>query len=242
MYDQKMNKKIAKGLLGFAVLLSCKALAVENFIYAGWESEPFYYNGAHGIQGAFYEIMTEICRLENLRCTFKVLEFRESIELLKKGEIQGGGPYVYTVPRASVLNFSDKIFSSTYGFFALPNSAKKILSYDDLRGVRVGVMALTGSRVSLEAVNEFVDGKLSIIEEKSIAAIMKKIENKKYPVGYTNRDSAMNWITRNKSSIKEIPGLGENLDYRIAFSQKSVSSENLKRLQDSFAELKNQDF
>lgn len=221
--------KILIGLVIFAAFAflsytnSKAAASPEDFVFVGWEAEPFYYrDSAHGIQGALHDIMAEVCRIENLQCRFKIVPFRDSVEMLKRGEAQAGGPFVYTFPRATVLSFSDRIFSSSYAFFALPKNAAKIKVFEDLRGLSVGVMSPSVSKVSLETISEFVDGKITIVPEKSISSILRKLENKTYPVGYANRDAALQWIRRQQSPLKEIPDLGEKLEYRIAFSQKGL--------------------
>ncbi|MDG0815838.1 substrate-binding periplasmic protein [Bdellovibrio svalbardensis] len=245
-----MTKKVAKILAALSIFIGCALSAFfysapqpdDAFIFAGWNIEPFYYKGPQGIQGAYYDIMVEVCRTENLRCTFKISEFRKSIDQLKKGETHGGGPYVFTVPRSSVLSFSEGIFSSTYAFFGLPKTAAEIISYEDLRGYKIGTLVLSGTRVSLEAVNEFVDGTLTIKEEKSVSSLMQKIDSRQYPLGYINRDGGISWIAKNHSKIVEIPNLSENLDYRFAFSKKAIPPEKMKSLLEAFPKLRKSGF
>lgn len=247
-----MTNKILWGLLKIPLLIGLAfigslpasvAQASDPFIFVGWDSEPFYYkNNKQKIQGAFFDIISEVCRIETLQCKYEIHGFRESMELLKTGAAQGGGPYIYTYPRSTILNFSKQMFSSTYGFFAHHKTAAKIKSYEDLKNLKVGVMSLSGSRISIEAVNEFVDGQMKIIEEKNLAAIMRNLEAKKYPLGYVNRDMALSWIAKNRSSLTEIPELGEDLDYRFAFSKKGLSPQALKRIQDTLDKLQQSAF
>lgn len=219
----------------FVLLASFSAHA---YVVIGHDFEPYYFKaGSEGIQGACYEIVQKLCQMEKIHCRFKLAPFRKFLTMLKNGDADIGCPLAESPQRRSVYYFSEKIFATRYAFFGAPEYVNKIKTYDDLKGLSVGVISPSLTEVSLLKAQEYAERKIKIHPEVSIDVSFRKADAKKYPLTYVNRDVANAWIKRNRSRMIEVPGLGEDVGYSLIFSKKSISQQRFEKMQDHLKSL-----
>lgn len=213
----------------FALFLSFSSNA---YVVVGHDFEPYYFKaGSVGIQGACYEVVQKLCQMEKIHCKFKIAPFRKYLTMLKNGEADIGCPLAESPQRRSVYYFSEKIFATRYAFFGTPEYAKKVKTYDDLKGLSVGVMSPSLTEVSLLKAQEYAEHKIKIHAEVNANAALRKVEAKKYALTYVNRDVANAWIKKNRSRLIEVQSLGEDVGYSLIFSKKSISEQRFQKMQ-----------
>ncbi|WP_413612482.1 substrate-binding periplasmic protein [Bdellovibrio sp. HCB-110] len=213
----------------FALLVSISANA---YVVIGHDFEPYYFkSGSEGIQGACYEIIQKLCQMEKIHCKFKLAPFRKFLTMLKDGDADIGCPLAESPQRHSVYYFSEKIFATRYAFFGAPEYVNKIKTYDDLKGLGVGVMSPSLTEVSLLKAQEYADRKIKIHPEVNTDVSLRKANTKKYALTYVNRDVANAWIKKNRSRMIEVKSLGEDVGYSLIFSKKSISQQRFEKMQ-----------
>ncbi len=215
----------------------------QSFVIVGHEFEPFYFtSGSKGIQGACYEIIQQLCKLEERHCKFKIAPLRTAINMVKKGDADMGCPLASSPPRNSAFSFSKSLFKTRYYFYGTPALVDKINRYEDLKGFTIGVLAPSMTEVSLQKIHEFSEKNFKIVSESSALTPLRKVEKKSYQLAYSNRDLSRNWIEKTRSTLIEIPNLGEDTEYAIFFSKKKLSEKQIKSIQQRLDEIKKSGF
>lgn len=226
----------------FSLLLSFPGWSQppEKFVFVGYDFEPFYYKEDRSphIQGALYELMQLICRRERLQCEFMIVSYKTALKQIEEGTAHAAGPFSQSNQREKQFQFSEKIFSSGYGFYGLQKNIAGIKTYDELFGLGIGVLSSSSTAGSLEKFASLLGKRVRIFPEQDLHLSLKKASEDIYPLAYANRDVAKAWVARHKSPLHEIVGLGENVDYRIALSRKTLSPNLLARIQKQISQLK----
>ncbi|WP_413578122.1 substrate-binding periplasmic protein [Bdellovibrio sp. HCB290] len=216
------------------------ALAVtpKTITFVGYDYPPFFYRDARlGFTGASVDLMKELCKVEDLKCTFKILPIREALELIKEGKIAVGGPFAFTSHRQLKFYYSPPLFKATFGFFGAKKVVARIKDYDDLRGLKVTVTSPSYTSISLDKINDSVGGKIRIITDEQVLASIKKVAQGKFPLVYINRDVGRAWIKMNNASLVEVPSLGDESDYHFIFSRKEFSDDEFEKVNNRLMEL-----
>ncbi|XGC79921.1 substrate-binding periplasmic protein [Bdellovibrio bacteriovorus] len=224
-----------------AVLLSAFALKARAMTIIGYDFNPFYFHsGTDGIQGACFDFLSSICKSRNENCKFKITSQNQAVSMVVNGEVDLMCPVAKTPYRETVLEFTESIFESRYSFYALEENLERFREYKDIKDQTVGVMNRSASHESLIKFQDRTPFK--IMPEETATAVMRKAESKVYPLVYMNRDVANTWIKKNRSSLKEIPALGEDIVYFIAFSKKRAEAIRAKNFADEIKKLKRTKF
>ncbi|WP_415061601.1 substrate-binding periplasmic protein [Bdellovibrio sp.] len=232
-----MRRLNIKQLIAMGILLF-PLHAAQAFVVVGHESEPFYFtDGSKGIQGACYEIIQQLCKLEARHCKFKIAPLRLALSMIKKGEADLGCPLINSPPRNSAFSFSRGLFKTHLYFYGLPNVAHKIQKYEDLKGLSVGVQSPSMIEVSLQRIHEFSDKSFKIMPENTAILALRKVEKKNYQLAYVSGEMARVWLKRTHSPVIEVPQLGEDTEYSIFFSRKTISEKQFNKLQSHLTEL-----
>jgi ABC-type amino acid transport substrate-binding protein len=212
----------------------------EKFRFLGYEFEPYYYKeeGSSRIQGALYELMEQICRRERLECEFIIAPYKTVFAKAEEGLIHAAGPFVRNIQHEKHFYFSEKLFSTGYGFYGLQKNIAGIKTYDELFGLGIGVLSPSSTANSLEKFAGLLRRRVQIHPEQDLQITLKKASEDVYPLAYANRDVAKAWVNRHKLPLHEVTGLGENVDYRIIFSKKSISPDLFARFQKQISLLK----
>lgn len=215
----------------------------ENLVFVGHELEPFFFrSGSQGTQGAMYELTQELCKLQKKHCKFKIAPFRSSLDMVQTGKADIGGPLAYTPQRGLVYFYSTPIFATRYCFFTSTKNFKENFTFDDLKGRTVGVFGPSSTELSLQRVREVINQKLIISIEPDNHTALRKAENNTHDFSYVNCESGRYWIDKNRSSLKELPTLGEKTEYYIYFSRKNFSEANVKEFNKSLETLRKNGF
>lgn len=220
-------------ILSFFLSLPALSQPPEKLLFAGYDLEPYYFKDPHSsqLQGALYELMQQICRRERLECEFIIAPYKTVLKKIEDGQIHGAGPFIQSNQMEKYAHFSDKIFSTGYGFFGLQKNIAGIKTYDELFGLGIGVLALSATSTSLEKFASLLGQRIRIIPEQDPHLSLKKASEDIYPLAYSNRDAAKAWVARHKSPLHEVEGLGENVEFRIVLSKKMTSPELFTRIQ-----------
>ncbi|UOF01407.1 substrate-binding periplasmic protein [Bdellovibrio reynosensis] len=207
----------------------------------GYDFNPFYYNsGSEGIQGACFDFLSTICKSQNENCKFKIASQNQVVSMVVNGEVDLMCPVAKTPYRETVLEFTESIFESRYSFFTLEENLSRYHDYKDIKGQTVGVMNRSASHESLIKFQDRTPFK--IVAEEKADAVLRKADSKIYSLVYMNRDVAMTWIKKNRSTLKEIPTMGEDISYFIAFSKKRTHALRTKNFADEIRKLKRTKF
>lgn len=235
--------KKALWLIGILILLQSPVWAKNSIskelIFVGQDLEPFYFKeGSAGIQGATYDVMKQICDLENLHCKFKIANFRPALDMVRSGSAHGGGPFIISAQRESVLYYTEPVFKSSFVLLGHPEVVKDIKSLTDLSGLSIGTMAPSMEWVSLQRINEFTGNKITVGSEPTELTAIRKVENKNYALAYVSRESAQSYFLHNRTPLQEIPNMGETFDLHLTFSKKAVSQKDFERIQKALRKIK----
>ncbi|WP_413578121.1 substrate-binding periplasmic protein [Bdellovibrio sp. HCB290] len=227
-------------ILIFLILILGKGAwcSTKSVTYAGYNNPPYYMlDGSSGITGAFFEIMTHVCTLEKFNCKFTIRPIREALEKTQAGEVDIAGPFGWTSHRQLSFYYSPPLFDTSFTFFGLEKNVRNIKTYEDLKGLRIGTVAPSLSMISLQKINEVLNGKIKIVEEKEPVTSLKMTLQNSYPLAYINREMALYWVREKKSKLVEVPDLGESFSVHIIFSKKLFSKDEFTRIQKRFNEL-----
>lgn len=217
--------------------------STENLVFAGHELEPFYFrSGSQGTQGAMYELTQELCKIQKKHCKFKIAPFRSSLEMVLTGKADIGGPLAHTPQRAMIYYYSTPIFATRYCFFTSAKNFKENFNFDDLKGRTVGVFGPSSTELSLQRVKEVINQKLEISIEPDNHTALRKAENNTHDFSYVNCESGSYWIEKNRSTLKELPTLGEKTVYYIYFSKKNLTEANVQEFNKALETLRKNGF
>ncbi len=217
-------------LITFGVCLASTSEANKRTItFIAQELEPYYFKaGSLGAQGAYYEISQELCKLQKIHCKFKIANFRIALEEIQNGKADFGGPLVLTKPRESIYYYSTALFSSAYCFYSTPKYFKKDIQYTDIKGANICVFGPSATELSLFRIKEALNNELNILVEPNTHNCFRKVENNTYPYVYANCDSGKYWQVHTKSTLQEMPQLGEKILYHLVFSKKSFTEKEIE--------------
>lgn len=233
-----MKRLGLKQLIAIGILILLPHFA-GAFVVVGHESEPLYFiSGSKGIQGACYEVIQHLCKLDGRHCKFKIAPLRTALAMIKKGEADLGCPLINSPPRNSAFTFSRGLFKTHIYFYGLPTVANKIKKYEDLKGLHIGVQSPSMIEVSLQRIQEFADKNFKIFPEPTAILALRKVEKNNYQLAYVSGEMARAWLKKNRSPVIEVPQLGEDAEYAIFFSKKTVSEEQFNILQNHLTELR----
>lgn len=237
--------KFCFGILIFfsSMTLSSAAFATpkgDEFEFVGYDVEPFYYkSGSEGITGAYFEIMTEVCKKIQLHCKFRIItNFREVVGLVRDGKVDSSGPFAFIPPREQSMYFGPALFKTGYAFYGLKRNVAPIKELNNLRGVSVGVLYPSNTSLSLTRLNEYVDGKIKFVPETSVPKLFQGAEHNNFPLIYMNVDAARVQIAKRHSPLQQVPKLGESTDYYIVFSKELVKPERFEKIKKALEELR----
>lgn len=134
---------LGAGFYAIFYVLAADGEPEETFTFVGHEFEPFYFkSGSQGAQGALYDLVQEVCKLQKKHCKFKLAPFRNAQDMVAEGKADAGGPMAFTNQRTLIFNFSDPLFLTQYCFYTLPKHYKENLSLADIKDRAVVCLAL----------------------------------------------------------------------------------------------------
>lgn len=231
------------GLLLVEVVRGASAAPSKVYTYVGHEIEPFFYKaGSQGVQGAYFDVVNEVCKKRRWQCKFKIAPFRASIDMIQSGKADFGGPMALTEQRKTIFSFSDPIFETGYCFYASPRNYQGHMTYQNLIGKSVGVFGPSATELSLQRVNEVTNQQIKTIQEPDYHSALRKAESNTYNFTYANCDTGKHWIERYRSQLKEVPGLRDTTLYHVVFTKKNSGDQDLRDFNETLKELRKSGF
>lgn len=237
-----------KALLAFILSAGASAIlyvavaegeTAKTLSFVGHEFEPFYYkSGSEGVQGAMYDLVQAVCKIQKKHCKFNLAPFRNMQNKLTEGKADVAGPMAFTTQRGVLFYFSAPLFSTRYCFFAMPKNFKDNLTFADLKGKTVGVFGPSATELSLQRVKEVLNQQLIIAVEPDNHTSFRKAENSTHDFAYVNCETGRFLIEKTRSQLKEITSLGEKSDYHIVFSKKTFTADDVKAFNEALMQLR----
>jgi len=118
--------------------LNTSAIAKPLIITNSATFPPFSFLDDEGKpQGLFIDLWNEWARKNNHEIEFLLVDWNDSLELVRKGEADIHAGLFQSETRKSFMDFSGELFQLTTGLFISTNL--NILSIDELKGVEIGV-------------------------------------------------------------------------------------------------------
>ncbi|MBO9668557.1 MAG: transporter substrate-binding domain-containing protein [Bdellovibrio sp.] len=202
----------------------------KKITFVGFDFPPFFYKEGSSFSGACVDVVKELCKAENFQCTFKIQPIRKALDMIKTGKIDLGGPFAFTAQRQLKFYYSPPLFKTSFGFFGLRKTVNQIKGYDDLKDLTVGVTFPSYTSISLDKINETVEGRMKIINEDLTMTPLTGVQKYKYSLAYINRDVGRYWIKSTGSSLIEVPNLSDETNYHIIFSRLEFTDEEFEKI------------
>ncbi len=141
-YLMKQKNRFYTISLLFVLILACwlnvSAIAKPLIITNSATFPPFSFLDDEGNpQGLFIDLWNEWARKNNHEIEFLLVDWNDSLELVRKGEADIHAGLFQSETRKSFMDFSGELFQLTTGLFISTNL--NIQSIDELKGVEIGV-------------------------------------------------------------------------------------------------------
>ncbi len=232
-----------KGKLGCIVCLitslfltSCAEMNWPKVLLNTQDFPPFSYETDEVVYGPAAHIIKKVCTEAKIRCSFKLLDWKEAQEEVKAGIAQGMFVIGWNAERAKWLYFSPPLLETEYGLFVEDDSPLDFKDVSDLSNYTVAAYGPSNTYKSLERIKAQVNE----MKTKQYADDIPSFEDLsagKVDAVYSNKDVGKTIIAKLGLQNIRYAGTHRKLNYYVGFSKQSTEKETVDRFNATFRDL-----
>lgn len=178
-------------LIVLSIVLSLPAHA-ESLKFLTFKFPPFSQNVDGKPKGPFMDLISDVCKEMDDKCTFNTLPTRRAKDQIAKGQADGIFPFGWFPKRAEKFYFSVPFMLTEYGIFVPINYQGKISGIKDLQSMQIGVFGPSNTSNSLEnlqkkMVSEGLKPFKIIMKRDEDGNLIRMLESNRIDAYYSNR-------------------------------------------------------
>ncbi len=218
-------------------LFASISYAADNkMLFLTQEFAPFNYSVKGKVSGPVADIIREICKKNDLTCSFRSVVWKGAQDEVRKGRADAMFTVGWNIERTEWLYFSPSILTSEYGIFVSSDNKLSYKTESDLLGMKIGVYGPSNTSKSLYKIKENI--KIMTVDMRSDdVAGFRKLSVGRVDGVYSNRYVGNHLIKTLKLQNIRYAGTHRKLKYYIAFSKKTVSKKVLDRFNKEYMAL-----
>lgn len=194
------------------------AAQAEELVFNTQDFAPFSFQSGEEVGGPAAEIITRVCEVEKLDCSFRLLPWKRAQAEVREGLANAMFVIGRNAEREEWLHFSPAIITTEYGFFVQENNPLEFGEVEDVRGYTVGVYGPSNTSRSLEKIRDQL-GDLTIEMKADDESGFRKLSLGRVDAVFSNRDVGNDMVARLGLDNIRYAGAQRSLNYFIGFSK-----------------------
>ncbi|NDV22777.1 ABC transporter substrate-binding protein [Desulfovibrio sp. JC022] len=219
-----MSRAVSILVLLIIVAFPTGSAARMEIKFATQDFFPFSYEENGEIKGPGAEIVREVCKKIDVKCSIGLYPWRRSLAMCNKGQIQALFMVGKNKERVQDFYFSPPLIATEYGFFECLDKPIKYEGITSLHNMTIGTYGPSNTSYSLEKLVIGPDNNINIDITPDDLTQFKKLARCRVDAVYSNKDVGLAIMKRLKIKNIAYAGTEKRLNYYIAFSKKSTPS------------------